>query len=98
LQFVFPHNFLLEVLFISGVVGLVVFCTSVAGLSLRLWWAAYATPRNYLASTALAGALLSSSFVFLLLTLPLLSRISAYTIGICVGLGLASSAAARAAR
>jgi O-antigen ligase len=84
--FVFPHNFMLEVLHNNGLIGLLTFTFSLVAYF-------YFSIKSYRASTQndallLALALFVAVLLFTFLTLPLLSRYTTYTLGFVVGFSL----------
>lgn len=81
-DFVFPHNFILEVLYNSGLLGLLVFLVSVGYATVQLF-------RSYRIASKpvvlLATALFITVFVYTFLTLPLISRYTTYSFGFVIG-------------
>jgi O-antigen ligase len=83
--FDFPHNFFLEVLYNSGLVGLAVFAACLTALGIALTRALH---RRRDPVQLLALALLVTVGAFCFLTLPLLSKYSAYALAYAVGFTL----------
>lgn len=81
-DFVFPHNFFLEVLYTSGLTGLVAFCT-LAVYIFRALIRLYKRQNSHLALLALALLLAIGAHIFL--TLPLFSRYGSYCLALALG-------------
>ena len=82
ISFVFPHNFILEILYNNGILALLIFLTGFIHLILKL-------QKKYRSSQdiifLLAIALLVSVFIFGFLTLPLLSKYNSYSLAFVTG-------------
>tara|TARA_B100000941_G_scaffold286071_1_gene259060 strand:- start:726 stop:1172 length:447 start_codon:yes stop_codon:yes gene_type:complete len=85
IQFVFPHNFLLEVLYNNGLLGVLSFLAAFTGIIIKLH-------KNYRISkdilNILAIMLVVSLFLFGFLTLPLLSKYNTYSLSFVIGFSL----------
>ena len=85
IQFVFPHNFLLEVLYNNGLLGVMSFLAAFTGIIIKLH-------KNYRISkdilNILAIMLVVSLFLFGFLTLPLLSKYNSYSLSFVIGFSL----------
>ena len=85
IQFVFPHNFLLEVLYNNGLLGVLSFLSAFTGIIIKLH-------KNYRISkdilNILAIMLVVSLFLFGFLTLPLLSKYNTYSLSFVIGFSL----------
>ncbi len=85
IQFVFPHNFLLEVLYNNGLLGVMSFLAAFTGIIIKLY-------KNYRISkdilNILAIMLVVSLFLFGFLTLPLLSKYNSYSLSFVIGFSL----------
>ena len=82
--FDFPHNIFLEILYNSGLLGLLIFVMCL-GFLIKKLLSAYKQSEDHCYLFAIT--LLFTVFVFVFLTLPFLSRYSAYCLAFVIGYG-----------
>ena len=85
IEFVFPHNFLLEVLYNNGLLGVLGLLAAFTGLIIKLQ-KDFRSSQDIL--NILAIMLVTSLFLFGFLTLPLLSKYNSYSLAFVIGFSL----------